>query len=113
MLNQGLKQQQSSQLDSVKGRLANFWRRELKLRFNMWKDNVHARTNALKVIDRLCTKTRYLELAKAFTTWNSWMKEQDYNCRLHGLAVSTAQTQTMNSVFYGWRMVTHYEKTSR
>ena len=79
----------------------------------MWKDNVHARTNALKVIDRLCTKTRYLELAKAFTTWNSWMKEQDYNCRLHGLAVSTAQTQTMNSVFYGWRMVTHYEKTSR
>ena len=97
----------------VKGKLANFWRRELKLRFNMWKDNVIARNNSIKVIDRMFTKQRYFEMAKAFSKWLSWQKEQDFNCRMHAMAVATAQTQTMNSVFYGWRMVTHAEKTSR
>ena len=52
-------------------------------------------------------------MAKAFSKWLSWQKEQDFNCRMHAMAVATAQTQTMNSVFYGWRMVTHAEKTSR
>ena len=32
---------------------------------------------------------------------------------MHGLAVAMAQTQNMNSLFYGWRMVTYAEKTSR
>ena len=79
----------------------------------MWKDNVHARTVGLKVIDKLCSKMRYFETANAFTKWLSWMKEENFNCRLHGMAVITAQKQCETSVFYAWRMVTHAEKTSR
>lgn len=78
MLSQGLKNQQHSQLDTVKGKLANFWKRELKLRFTMWKDNTRARTLGIKVLDRLCTKTRYSSVADAFTKWNAYIKEQDF-----------------------------------
>jgi len=46
----------------IKGKLANFWRRELKLRFNMWRDNVRARTSSLKAIERLATKARYFDI---------------------------------------------------
>ena len=79
----------------------------------MWKDNVHARTVGLRVIDKLCSKTRYFETARAFTKWQSWIKEENFTCRLHGLAVMTAQKQCETSVFYAWRMITHAEKTSR
>ena len=74
MLNQGLRSQQSSQLRTMKGRLGNFWNRELKLRFNMWKDNVRARTSSLKVIDRALSKTRYYETARAFGKWVHYIK---------------------------------------
>lgn len=40
MTSQNLKQLQNTALDQAKGKLAAFWRRELKLRFNMWRDNV-------------------------------------------------------------------------
>ena len=73
MLNLGHKNQQNSQLDVIRGKLANFWKREMKLRFNMWKDNVRARTNGIKIMDRLCTKSRYFEMARAYTKWTSFV----------------------------------------
>ena len=45
----------------------------MKLRFNMWKDNVRARTNGIKIMDRLCTKSRYFEMARAYTKWTSFV----------------------------------------
>lgn len=62
MLRQGFESKKLSQLHMIKGKLANFWRRELKLRFNMWRDNVRARTSSLKAIERLATKARYFDI---------------------------------------------------
>ena len=73
MLAQGLKSHQSSQLDIMKGCIHNFWHRELRLRFTMWKDNVAAKKSNLKAIDRALYKMVYFEKARAFTKWNSFV----------------------------------------
>jgi hypothetical protein len=59
----------------------------------MWKDNVRARMSGLRVIDRLATKARYFETSRAFTKWTSLVKEQDFQVRMHGLAVLTSLKQ--------------------
>ena len=63
----------------MKGCIHKFWKRELRLRFQMWKDNVVARKANLKVIDRALTKMVYFEKARAFTKWSSDVKEFDVN----------------------------------
>jgi len=59
----------------------------------MWKDNVRARVSGLKVIERLAIKARYFDTAKAFTKWITFVKEQNFNTRMHGLAVMTSLNQ--------------------
>ena len=100
-------------MDTVRGKMANFWRRELKLRFNMWKDNVRARVGGLKVLDRLCTKTRYFEMARAFTKWSALVKHQNFDARMHSLAIVTALKQTEAGVFFAWRRWAYSRKHRR
>jgi len=90
MLKQGIESKKTSQLRTMKSKLASFWRRELKLRFNIWKDNVRARMSSLRVINRLATKARYFETSRAFTKWTSFVNEQNFHVRMHGLAVLTS-----------------------
>ena len=110
MLAQGLKSHQSSQLDIMKGCIHNFWHRELRLRFTMWKDNVAAKKSNLKAIDRALYKMVYFEKARAFTKWNSFVQQQDYHTRLHGMALLTSLRQAKQSLFYAWRSWTSATK---
>ena len=77
----------------MKGCIHKFWKRELRLRFQMWKDNVVARKANLKVIDRALTKMVYFEKARAFTKWSSDVKELNHLSRMHAMAVCTAVRQ--------------------
>ena len=56
----------------------------------MWKDNVKARKNSLKVLDRALSKMVYFEKARSFTKWTTFVAQQDYHTRMHGMAVYTA-----------------------
>lgn len=57
----------------MKGCINNFWHRELRLRFQMWKDNVKARKSGLKVLDKALSKMVYFEKARAFTKWTTFV----------------------------------------
>ena len=57
----------------------------------MWKDNATAKRQNLKVIDRAIRKMMYFDVGKAFIKWTTFVKEQDFNTRMHGMAVMTAQ----------------------
>lgn len=56
MLKQNHQSLQISQLHTMKGKVGNFWRRELKLRFMMWRDNGRARKVNLKVLSKFAAK---------------------------------------------------------
>ncbi len=45
----------------------------------------------MKVIDRAIRKMMYFDVSKAFIKWSTFVKEQDFNTRMHGMAVMTAQ----------------------
>lgn len=81
-----------SQLHTIKHKIGNFWKRELKLRFTMWKDNVRARQTNLIVLQKFSAKMKCLETMRAFTKWQKFVKDQDFTVRLQGLAVMTSLT---------------------
>lgn len=74
---------------------------------------MNAKKANLKVINRAFRKMMYFDLSKAFVKWNSYVREQDFNTRLHGMAVLTAHKQAQNSVFYAWKTWAHIKKKKR
>ena len=79
----------------------------------MWKDNVKAKKSNLKAIDRALYKMVYFEKARAFTKWSSYVQQQNYHTRLHGIALITSLKQAKQSLFYAWRTWTSASKFER
>jgi len=75
MLKQNRESLKVSQLHTIKGKIGSFWRREMKLRFMMWRDNVRARKVNLHVLAKFAAKQKYFESVRAFTKWVSFVKE--------------------------------------
>ena len=75
------------------GHLHRLWRKWMKLRFNQWRDNVIARNSAVKTMDYFFTKNRRYRQQQVIAKWKNVVLDQDFNVRMHGVAIQLSCKQ--------------------